>query len=68
MRWSTSGEKPDTYGPCLCNVMYRSGPAWEVLYHHPRKGWVFKEGLALSSDAKVMQWVEVGRIIKQPLQ
>lgn len=66
--WSSGNSVPESYTPCLCSVLYRDGPAWEVLYYHPRKGWIFRDGLALSPSASVVQWVAIDRVIKQPLQ
>ena len=66
--WSSGEQKPEGYSPCLCNVVYKDGPAWEVLYYHPRKGWVFKDGLALSTDARMIQWVNIEQTIRQLLQ
>ena len=65
--WNPGDQRPERYEACLCQVVYKEGPAFEVLYHHPRKGWVFRDGLELTPSARMTQWVRIERIIREPL-
>ena len=53
---------PKKYEPCLCEVQYLHERRWEVLYHHARKGWVFADGLGLTTTASVIQWMAIADI------
>ena len=50
---------PKEYGPCLVQVEHKAGKDWVVMFYHPRKGWVFREGLALSPSHRVIKWTEI---------
>lgn len=61
MTWSTEEVGPQGHGPCLCLVKdtFRGKFEYMVLYYHPRKGWVFRESLALSRTYEVVRWLEI---------
>jgi len=50
---------PDAWRAVLAEVQGPRDIEYMVLYHHPRKGWCFKEGLQLSPSSRVLRWTEI---------
>lgn len=65
--WHNSDHIPSEWEPFLCDVFTPKGRQWEVLWYHPRKKWVFNDGLELSPTHKVVQFKEIRILSREVL-